>query len=151
MDITGFGIVAVLLIITGAGLFLWSTRPLKQKGETTRNSVLQTWQWKQAAILGSGPILALLLSWQLWTLEPGHWCAVATEDGFLAGDRLRKLEVCKEILLELLNLKDHAIIGMLAILGGIIGMLTVSEYKTRLKVDGPMGSSVEIGPHQKQG
>lgn len=137
--------IAVGLLAVGGAAFLWSTRPAK----TGKDGVLYTWQWKQAAILGSGPMLTMLLAWQLWTLDPGSWCAVATEDGFAAGDRIKKLEVCKEMLLELLNLKDHSIIGLLVILGGIIGMLTVSEFKTRLKASGPMGSALEIGPQSK--
>jgi hypothetical protein len=131
-------------LIAAAGLFLWSTRPSRKQGTKTKDSVLYTWQWKQVAILGSGPMLTLILIWQLWTIDPHQWCSVATESGFRVGDRIRKLEVCKEILLELLNLKDHTLIGLLVILGGVIAMLSVSEFKTRLKA-GAMGTYLEVG------
>lgn len=138
-------ILGMVALIGFGGFFMWSTRPSKQRGTTAKDSVLYTWQWKQAAILGAGPMLTAMVAWQLWTLDPKHWCKVATEDGFEAAQQIEKLETCKEMLLEILNLKDHALIGMMVILGGIIGMLTVSEFKTRLKASGPGGSSIEIG------
>lgn len=148
MNWTAISIVfAALALLAFGGAFLYTTRPGRHPdGKVNpKDSVLFTWQWKQAAILGSGPMLTALFAWQLWTLDAKHWCSVATEEAFGADQQIRKLETCKEILLEILNLKDHALIGMLVILGGIIGMLTVSEFKTRLKASGPGGSSIEIG------
>lgn len=100
-------------------------------------------------ILLGAPILGGVLVWQLRTLDPKQWCGVAFDmakaDG---GGIIEAFKSCLHLQIKILELKDHAIIGLLAVIGLGYLMVMMRELRLQGEVRGPggIGASVKHDP-----
>lgn len=97
--------------------------------------------WSTLAVLAAGPMLMAILAWQLYTLQPAHWCNIQVVSEKALGLRS---EDCSAILLKLLELKDHAVLGLLMVLGLSYITLIVRAVGATIKWTGPGGISGEV-------
>jgi hypothetical protein len=96
-------------------------------------------RWFVIAFVMAGFLMSALLWWQLSETTPAKWCMLAKQGSpELAGS-------CTSILLRLLDLKDHAIIGLLMILGISFLSLAAVALGVRISAEGPAGLKTEIG------
>jgi hypothetical protein len=93
-------------------------------------------RWTVLAFVAAGILVSALVVWQLYETTPARWCAIA-----LQGTN----EGCFTVLLKLLEIKDHAVIGLLAILGLTVLSLVAVALGVNIKAAGPGGTSVDIG------
>lgn len=83
-------------------------------------------------------VMALIV-WQLAETSPGVWCKVAES----ANDNIRG--ECFKVILDLIPVKDHAIIGLLSILAVTIMALAAVALGVRINASGPGGTSIDVG------
>jgi hypothetical protein len=100
--------------------------------------------WTVAAIIVGGLIMGALLFWQLHGLTPSRWCGVALGAAKLAGE-MHLVDGCRDIILRLLDLKDHAIIGLLGVVGLSFLVMVVMTFKARITFSGPGGVGGSVG------
>lgn len=100
-------------------------------------------RWFIIAFVLSGLLMAGLLVWQLYETTPRVWCVLAkTGSPEMATS-------CVAILLKLLELKDHAVIGLLSIVGLSVLSLAAVALGVRLGFTGPGGVSANIESDQE--
>lgn len=105
----------------------------------------RNFRWTLVAFALCGGLIAALVVWQLWELTPQRWCALAENT---AGDV--NSNACLSALLRILDLKDHALIGLLVILGITVVSVVVVALKVNVKGSGPGGFEVDIGADETQ-
>lgn len=106
-------------------------------GAATGAGVPKKFRWVILAFIFAGLLVSGLLIWQLYETQPSMWCAVADVNEVSA-------EGCFELLLGLINVKDHAIIGLLFILGVTVLSVVAVTLRVRLDLDGPGGTGANI-------
>jgi hypothetical protein len=102
---------------------------------------LDKFRWVVLAFIAAGLLVAGLLIWQLLETTPGKWCAVAGINEISASG-------CFQLLLALVTIKDHAIIGLLVILGVTVISVVAVTLKLRIQAEGPGGAGLQVGPLQ---
>jgi hypothetical protein len=99
----------------------------------------KNFRWTLLAFIMAALFVVGLIIWQLIELAPRVWCQLNDN----ANDA--RYTSCGGILLKLLDVKDHTIIGLLAILAVIIFSIVVVVFGVTIKGAGPGGMSVDIG------
>jgi len=84
-----------------------------------------------------------LIVWQFWGLTPNNWCMVAK-----LGDKADP-SACFNVLIKLLDLKDHIVVGLTATLAVIIVSLAVVVLKIYVKAGGPGGLNLDVGTSEQ--
>lgn len=100
--------------------------------------VIPRLRWFIVAFVLAGAMMVGLLVWQLYETSPRHWCEIAKQGS------PETASSCLAILLKLLDLKDHAVVGLLVIVGVSVLCLAVVALGVRLGVAGPGGVSANI-------
>ena len=104
------------------------------------------------ALLLGAPVLGGMLYWQLSTLDPARWCGtafnVAKADGagLIAG-----FQACLSLQKDILNIKDHAILGLLTVLGLGYIMMLMREFRLQGEVTGPLGIGAKFNSDEATG
>lgn len=98
---------------------------------------LDEFRWVIVAFVFAGLLVAGLLIWQLWETRPSTWCEVAEVNDISATG-------CFNLLLGLIEIKDHAIIGLLFILGVTVLSVVAVTLRVRLDLKGPGGTGGNI-------
>lgn len=96
-------------------------------------------RWVVFAFLGAGLLTMAMLGWQLYDLTPGRWCVLAKQGSPELANS------CVAMLVKLLDLKDHVLIGLLAITGLSVLALAAVALGVRLAFSGPGGLSANVG------
>lgn len=92
------------------------------------------------ALLLGAPILGGVLVWQLQTLDPDKWCKTAFDIAKADGtNQVVAFRACLELQKAILVIKDHAVIGLLAVLGLGYVMLLMRELRMQGEIKGPGG------------
>lgn len=104
----------------------------------------RSFHWTVAAIIFGGFAMGLILVWQLWGLTPGRWCVVAINAAKMTNMR-PTAEDCTTIILRLLDLKDHAIVGLLGVIGLSFLVMVVTLFKAKISFSGPGGVGGSVG------
>jgi len=104
----------------------------------------QTIKWTAWAIIFGSLAMGAMLIWQLYGLVPARWCAVSISSAKMSGTR-PVAEDCTTIILRLLDLKDHAIIGLLGVIGLSFLVMVVTMFKARVTWTGPAGIGGSVG------
>jgi hypothetical protein len=96
-------------------------------------------RWVVYAFVAAGLLMAAMLGWQLYDLTPARWCVLATQGSpdLATG--------CVTMLVKLLDIKDHVMIGLLAIVGLSVLSLAAVALGVRLGFTGPGGLSANVG------
>jgi len=103
--------------------------------DTVKNGRLR---WFVVAFVLAGALMSVLLAWQLGETTPKNWCILAKQGSpELAGS-------CVTILLHLLDIKDHVVIGLLAIVGLSVLSLAVVALGVRISAEGPGGLKANV-------
>ncbi|MGN6819307.1 MAG: hypothetical protein ACTHJR_11625 [Sphingomonas sp.] len=89
------------------------------------------YRWTIIAFVFAGFISAAFAGWQLFETSPRVWCVLAKEGS------AETRAACLSVLLRLLDIKDHAVIGLLVILGLTILSVVVVALGVKLKGHGP--------------
>ena len=100
---------------------------------------LDKFRWVVLAFAAAGFLVAGLLIWQLSETSPGKWCAVAEVNDISATG-------CFQLLLALVQIKDHAIVGLLTILGVTVISVVAVTLKLHINVEGPGDVGLNVGP-----
>ena len=100
---------------------------------------LDKFRWVIVAFALCGFLVAGLLIWQLMETSPAKWCAVANVNEISASG-------CFQLLLSLVEVKDHAIIGLLTILGITVIAVVAVTLKLKIQAEGPGGTGINVGP-----
>lgn len=95
--------------------------------------------WTIVAFILAGIFISGLLIWQLLETNPRVWCQIAET----ANDT--RVTGCYGILLKLTDIKDHTIIGLLAILGTTVLSIVAVALGVKISASGPGATSVNIG------
>lgn len=95
--------------------------------------------WTIIAFVLAGLLVSGLVIWQLYETSPRIWCQIAE------GDAEAVRGACLAILLKLLDLKDHAVIGLLTILGITVVSLVAVALGLKISAGGPGNTHVDIG------
>lgn len=113
------------------------TMPVQQP-ETT--SIWKSrYGWTIIAFIIAGVFISGLVIWQLMETAPAYWCALADQ----TSEGLRT--ACYNVLLRLLDIKDHAIVGLLTILGITVASVVAVALGVKISGTGPGGTSVNVG------
>jgi hypothetical protein len=93
-----------------------------------------------ALFLGA-PIFGGLLAWQLYGLEPERVCSIPSAfiDNKDLASILGAFNACIGLYAKALDIKDHAVIGLLAILGLGYLMMMMRELRMQGEFTGPGG------------
>jgi hypothetical protein len=110
-------------------------------------SNLRVWRWQQYAIMAGAPVVAGLLGWQLQTLDPRRYCQTTFDFAKVTSvaDVINALKVCNDLQKLILNIKDHAIIGLIVILGVGYLMLMARFLGMQAALEGPLGMKAKLG------
>lgn len=103
----------------------------------TGDGVPTKFRWVILAFIFAGLLVSGLLIWQLYETRPSMWCAVADVNEISA-------DGCFKLLLGLIQVKDHAIVGLLFILGVTVLSVVAVTLRVRLDLDGPGGTGADI-------
>lgn len=99
-------------------------------------------RWFIVAFVVSGAMMAGLLTWQLHQTSPALWCTLAKQGS------PEMATSCVAILLKLLEIKDHAVIGLMTIVGISVLSLAAVALGVRLGLTGPAGFGANIGSEE---
>jgi hypothetical protein len=93
------------------------------------------------ALFMGAPIFGGLLAWQLYGLEPERVCSIpgAFVDNKDLASILNAFNACIGLYAKALDIKDHAVIGLLAILGLGYLMMMMRELRMQGEFTGPGG------------
>lgn len=94
--------------------------------------------WTLIAFVLAGGLIAALVIWQLIVTSPNAFCAVAKATG-------ERSAVCLPLLIEIVHVKDHAIVGLLTILGITVISVVAVALGVRISASGPGNTNVNIG------
>lgn len=93
-----------------------------------------------AALLMGAPIFGAILVWQLYTLDPDEWCKTAFDLAKADGVNIvTAFRACVTLQQAIITVKDHAIIGVLAVLGLGYVMLMMRGLNMQGEFKGPGG------------
>lgn len=109
------------------------------KSERPKTPGANHFSWTLFAFVGACIVLTGLTIWQLETTSPPRWCSLA-----LTGSP-EIVSGCYNVLLKLLDIKDHAIIGLIATLAVTILCVVAVALGVRITAGGPGNTSVNIG------
>jgi hypothetical protein len=92
------------------------------------------------ALLTAAPLFGSILAWQLYGLEPERLCKTTFDLARIDGaGYLTAFKACFALYEKGLDIKDHAIIGLLAILGLGYIMMLMRELRMQGEFTGPGG------------
>ncbi len=95
---------------------------------------------RTAALFLAAPMFGGLLAWQLYGLEPERLCKTSYDLARLDGlGYLTAFKACFALYDKGLDIKDHAIIGLLGILGFGYIMMLMRELRMQGEINGPLG------------
>lgn len=96
---------------------------------------------RTAALFMGAPLFGGLLAWQLYGLEPERVCSIpgAFVDNKDLASILGAFNACIGLYAKSLGIKDHAIIGLLVILGLGYLMMMMRELRMQGEINGPLG------------
>lgn len=95
---------------------------------------------RTTALFMGAPIFGGLLAWQLYGLEPERVCKTSFDMAKIDGAGiLVAFNACIGLYAKAFDIKDHAIIGLLAILGLGYIMMMMRELRMQGEVKGPGG------------
>jgi hypothetical protein len=101
-------------------------------------------RWTVLAFIFAWLLVSGLVVWQLYETTPARWCAVALQGS------PEVTTGCYSVLLKLLDIKDHAVLYLMIILGITTMSLTVIALGVGIKASAPGGTSVDIGAENTQ-
>jgi hypothetical protein len=93
-------------------------------------------RWTVIAFALAGLLISALVVWQLYETAPRIWCEMAKEG---------HNDQCVQILLRLLDIKDHSLMGLLGILGLTVASLTAIALGLKISAGGPGDMHVDVG------
>lgn len=95
-------------------------------------------RWVIYAFGVAGALMMAVLIWQLYDLTAARWCVLAKQGSpeLATG--------CVTMLVRLLDLKDHVLIGLLAIVGLTVLSLAAVALGVRVGFSGPGGLSANV-------
>jgi len=96
------------------------------------------YRWTIFAFALAGALLSALVTWQLYELTPARWCAVAMNGS------PEVTSGCFATLLRLLEIKDHALMMLIATLALTIMSVVAVALGVRIKAEGPGGMNVDV-------
>ena len=100
---------------------------------------------RTAALFMGAPIFGGLLAWQLYGLEPERVCKTSFDLARVDGAGiLTAFQACIGLYAKALSIKDHAVIGLLAILGLGYIMMMMRELRLQGSATGPLGIGVSL-------
>lgn len=95
---------------------------------------------RTAALFLGAPIFGGLLAWQLYGLEPERVCKTSFDLARIDGAGLLvAFQSCIGLYAKALDIKDHAVIGLLTILGLGYLMMMMRELRMQGEFQGPGG------------
>lgn len=95
---------------------------------------------RTAALFLGAPIFGGLLAWQLYGLEPERVCKTSFDMAKVDGAGiLTAFQACIGLYAKALDIKDHAVIGLLTILGLGYLMMMMRELRMQGEITGPAG------------
>lgn len=95
---------------------------------------------RTAALFMGAPLFGGLLAWQLYGLEPERVCKTSFDLAKIDGAGIiRAFEACIGLYAKSLNIRDHAVIGLLVILGLGYLMMMMRELRMQGEISGPLG------------
>lgn len=102
------------------------------------------------ALLMGAPIFGGILIWQLYGLEPERVCKTSFDMARVDGAGvLAAFQACIGLYAKALDIKDHAVIGLLAILGIGYVMMMMRELRMQGSATGPLGIGVSLSDAEK--
>lgn len=100
---------------------------------------------RTAALFMGAPIFGGILVWQLYGLEPERVCKTSFDMARVDGAGiLAAFQACIGLYAKALDIKDHAVIGLLAILGLGYIMMMMRELRMQGGATGPLGIGFNI-------
>lgn len=118
-------------------MFRWAAKKLKDfRLPRPSGQGLRT-----AALFLGAPIFGGLLAWQLYGLEPERVCKTSFDLAKIDGaGLLAAFQACIGLYAKALDIKDHAVIGLLTILGLGYLMMMMRELRMQGEFKGPLGT-----------
>jgi uncharacterized membrane protein SpoIIM required for sporulation len=93
-------------------------------------------RWTVVAFMLAGLLISGLVVWQLYETAPRIWCEMAKEG---------HNDQCVQILLRLLDIKNNALLGLIAILGLTVVSLTAIALGLKISAGGPGDTHIDVG------
>lgn len=91
------------------------------------------------------PIFGGMLAWQLWEIRPERICKTSYEIAKLDGaGLLAAFNACIGLYAKAMDIRDHAVIGLLCILGLGYLMMMMRELRMQGEVTGPLGTGAKF-------
>lgn len=95
---------------------------------------------RTAALFMGAPIFGSILIWQLYGLEPERVCKTSFDLAKIDGAGiLTAFQSCIGLYSKALDIKDHAVIGLIGILGLGYIMMMMRELRMQGELSGPLG------------
>ena len=105
---------------------------------------------RTAALFMGAPIFGGMLAWQLYGLEPERICKHSFDLAKIDGTGiLQAFQACIGLYAKALDIKDHAVIGLLAILGIGYIMMMMRELRMQGSITGPLGTGMSLSDADK--
>jgi hypothetical protein len=103
---------------------------------------------RTAALFMAAPVFGGLLAWQLYGLEPERVCSIPSSfiDTKDLASILNAFQACIGLYSKALDIKDHAVIGLLTILGLGYLMMLIRELRMQGEITGPAGVGAKFQP-----
>lgn len=99
------------------------------------------------ALFLAAPVFGGLLAWQLYTLEPERVCKTSFQMAKLDGAGIvAAFQACIGLMAKVIDVKDHAIIGLLTVLGLGYIMMMMRELRLQGGINGPLGTGFNLTP-----
>lgn len=103
------------------------------------------------ALMLVAPIFAGLLAWQLYGLESERICKTTFDLARIDGaGYLTAFQACFELLKIAYGIKDHAILGLMTILGLGYLMMLMRELRMQGELKGPLGIGGNFRPSDNE-
>lgn len=105
---------------------------------------------RTTALFMGAPIFGGLLAWQLYGLEPERVCKTSYDMAKVDGAGiLVAFQACIGLYSKAFDIKDHAVIGLLAILGLGYLMMMMRELRMQGSATGPLGIGFNLSDADK--
>lgn len=97
------------------------------------------YRWTLIAFAFAGLLISGLVVWQLYEMTPARWCVLAKQGSpeLATG--------CFNVLLKLLDIKDHALMMLIGVLALTIIAVVAVALGVRISGAAPGGFSVDVG------
>lgn len=100
---------------------------------------------RTAALFMGAPIFGGLLAWQLYALEPERVCKHSFDLARIDGaGLLTAFSACFKLYEQAMGIRDHAVIGLMVILGLGYIMMMMRELRMQGSVTGPLGTGMSL-------